>query len=198
MKQHSLNKNLNERINELRGSIRLLEDALSRIKEGQEEYYTILSGQLRSLICTGNQTPLLLDVANELRVPLIVYSGRSLDDDMALGLPMPILSLPIHLVDVVPFEPTGNIEYKFNAWLKLKFLVVSGRAFSPEDIIKNHANKRGGSHYDKSIPLEMNKIENIKYFHNEKCCWNEIEKYLIKISSVVICFGHKIFDKHED
>lgn len=192
-----INKILKERLEELKGAINLLNDALDNIKIGRKEYYEILSGQLRSLICTGNQTPLLLDIANELKIPLICYSGRSLDDEKALGLPIPVLSLPMHLVDIVPFEPTGHIEYEFSTWLKTPFLVVDSVSFSAQDIIKKHANKRGGSHYDKLIPLDMSKIENIRYFKTAEYHQNEIEKYLIKISMLVIYFGKMILDKQQ-
>jgi hypothetical protein len=190
-------KQLEERIQELKDSKTLLKDALQKVNSGEKAYYKTLSSQLRSLLCSGNQTPLLFDVSNILDVELYCYGQSSHEAEMLNELPDIKLykRLPIIIIDIVPFVPAGKIKYKFVDWLELSFTVLNYTPIVVSSIIKVHANKKGGSHYDTEIPSSKTELELTKYFNENGDELDEIELYLSQISNVTIHFIELVIEK---
>ncbi|OGJ52353.1 hypothetical protein A2335_02545 [Candidatus Peregrinibacteria bacterium RIFOXYB2_FULL_32_7] len=190
-------KNTIERLEELKDAILLLKDALDKINQNERAYYKVLSGQLRALLSdTSENIPLLINLADTLGVNLICYSVRSNEEEMTLGLPQPTLRLNRRIIDINPFQPTGFFQYNLKDWLQKTFTIINNQPLKVIDIIRTHSDKKGGAHYDLSIPESKVFLETIQYKSDSNII-DEIEKYLIQIAQVTIHFGYLIINMNK-
>jgi len=115
-------------------------------------------GQLRSLLASGNQTPLLIDLAQEAGFPLEFYSLPldALDNEEMAGILDPAEiqwtgdSLSAHAE-----PPAIRQKVSMQEWLASTQVVVGQLKISGEQLLKMVANKMGGSHYDPQLSPEL-------------------------------------------
>jgi hypothetical protein len=151
-------KSQQQRLEELRQALMVIEKGLQLAFEtGEAAHFLPVVGQLRALLASGKQTPLLLNLAQERDFPLQFYSMPldSLDNaEMAeiLG-PTRIQWTGDSLS--LKAEPPFIQRVTMKEWLDSTQAVVAERKISGEQLLKMVANKLGGSHYDPTLPPEL-------------------------------------------
>jgi hypothetical protein len=128
---------------------------------GEEAYFLPVVGQLRALLVSGRQTPLLVDLAGELGFALEFYSIPldALDNEEMAAILGPTRiqwtgdSLGSHAE-----APLLSQKVTMEAWLASTQVVVGQQKISGEQLLKMVANKLGGSHYDPTMPAELSAI----------------------------------------
>lgn len=183
-------KTLQQRETELTESLALIEDAVRKVQDGDRNYFKIIAGQLRALICFNRRSlsPLLLNIAEEKGIKLECF-GYSVSSEMPSL--MEGLVLAIHPGTVVsPTDPNipGMLRYEFKKWLNQTYLVKEEYHYSPNEIIRTVAEKEGGVHYDEMLPEKLLKIKEIIYQKSGNQ-YIETEKLLFQTALIVLHYG---------
>jgi len=155
-------KTQQQRLEELRQGLVVIEHGLRLSTETNELAHLIpVVGQLRALLVSSGQTPLLLDLAKQKNVPLEFYS-MPLDfldnEEIAQILGPTRIQWSGDSMRATPEGPPFHHKVTMAAWLASTQLVVRGEKVSGEQLIKLVANKLGGAHYDPSLPQKLSLI----------------------------------------
>jgi len=155
----SVPKSRQQRLEELRRALIVIESGLeSAFRTGEEAHFLPVVGQLRSLLASGNQTPLLLDLAQEAGFPLEFYSVPldALDnEEMARILGPTRIQWTGDSLSAYAEPPAIRQKVTMQEWLASTQVVVGQLKISGEQLLKMVANKMGGSHYDPQLPPEL-------------------------------------------
>ena len=151
-------KSQRQRLEELRQALVVIERGLEAAFEtGEAAHFLPVLGQLRSLLASGNQTPLLLDLAQKLGFPLEFYSTPldSLDNAEIAEILGPARIQWTGDSLSPKAEPPFSQKVTMKDWLASTQAVVGERKISGEQLLKMVANKLGASHYDPTLPPEL-------------------------------------------
>jgi len=192
-RSETVKKSLEQREKELSESLALIGDALEKVQRGDDNYFKIISGQLRALICFGSRAlnPLLLNLADEKDIKLECY-GYSVREPIDKHL---VLSInPGVAVSVTnPQRPSiGKSEFK--KWLDKPYLALHEFLYTPNEVIRMVAEKEGGAHYGDATPIKLIKIKEIMH-HKSGSQYNEIEKLLFQTGKAVLYYGELVLSK---
>ena len=158
MRRH-IRKSRRQLLEELRQALVVIESGLqSAFQTGEQAHFLPVVGQLRALLVSSGQKPLLLDLARELgfalefyRIPLDVLDNEKWAE--VLG-PTRIQwtgdSLGPHAE-----PPLLRQKVTMEAWLASTQVVVGQQRISGEELLRMVANKLGGAHYDPTMPPEL-------------------------------------------
>lgn len=185
-------KNIYERMKELEDSLNLLKIANNEFCNKKKCSLLVIMAQLRALICTGNNhnyTPLLLNLSEELEIPLEIYV-QSQDYDTQ------------DLCAVIKGSKNWFINnYKerekmlLKEWLNMNSYYISRtKEFkSRNELIKVISNKQGGSHYDNMIHNFVDELNRQTIGDNESDEENNgVEIMLLDVASAVYFTGMKM------
>jgi len=187
-------KNLEQQIDDLRDSIKLLEEALKKGYTGDKKYLKIISAQLRALVCSGSRSlnPLLIELAEKKGMPLVCYGPPDIDKNEAKHT---LFKLSGRVIGLEPFSP-AQCRYELKDWMNICFFVLENERYTPNDIIRTVAEKEGGAHYDKELSEKLIKLRTVIYSG-----WgpeiNELERFLIQTAEIVIHFGKSVISSCE-
>ena len=148
-------------------------------------------GQLRALVAVGGKdmAPLLLNLSEELNIPLELYS-----------MPPKPLKAPIGLVASIyggktwaTKERPGFIKYTLKGWLEAPaYFVNKTRDYRTRNqVIKHISNKEGGAHYDKEIVAVVDNLRRQSRGNNEREL-NGLQLFLLDVSSLVFWLGTRM------
>jgi hypothetical protein len=186
-------KSLKQKEKDLSESLALLEDALEKVQGGDDNYFKIISGQLRALICFGSRSlsPLLFNLAEENSIELECY-GYSVREPLE-GLVLAIN--PGIAVSVANPQRPSIGKSKFKKWLDKPYLALHSYLYTPNEVIRMVAEKEGGAHYDDAMPEKLIKIKEIMH-HKSGAQYNEVEKLLFQTSKAVMHYGELVLSKN--
>ncbi len=187
-----LKKSLKQRENELNESLSLLDDALGKVQKGDDNYFKIISVQLRALVCVGSRSlnPLLLNLAEEKNIKLECY-GYSVREPLN-GL---VLSInPSIAVSVENPQRPSIRKCEFKKWLNQPYLALHQYLYTPNEVIRMVAEKEGGAHYDDTMPEKLIKIKEIIH-HKSGMKYNETKKLLFQTGNVILYYGKLVLSK---
>ena len=145
-------KDINHRINELEIALRALKFAVGHFNQTKDEAYLLdIMGRLRALIAIGGKdmNPLILDLAEELNIPLEFYSYSPKSVKAGLEVVFSAYGFKTWAVKDQP----GLRRYTLQEWLEVPaWFVDSTKDYRTRNqVLKHISNKEGGSHYDKKI-----------------------------------------------
>lgn len=153
-----LGKPLAVRTIELLQGLQLIADALTRIREGELRYVTVLSGQLRALVAerSKGEVPLLLYIAEKFNFFLELYCMPGVDNpsfpaELRQNLILHVTGLPVTLQR----QHKAQRKLQLVELLDQELIQFRGNAYSPRDTIEWYANKAGGAHYSSKIPEDF-------------------------------------------
>lgn len=180
-----------ERLEELRQALVVIEQGLRVTVESQELAHLLpIVGQLRSLLVSSGQTPLLLDLAKQINFPLEFYS-TPLDyldnEEIARILGTTRIQWSGDSIRATNEGPPFHQKVTMAQWLSSTQLVVRGRKVSGEQLLKLVANKLGGAHYDPSLPPDLAEIRQFEI-------GGVPSQYitLIRLAEVVVSLGRRL------
>lgn len=192
----SVRKSIAQRNEELEKAIRLLNDAIEKVQQGEDHYFIIISGQLRALVATGSRSlnPLLLNLADDKGISLKCW-GLSVTEQYINFKESMVFSLfPTRIVGHKPYNVPNVKKYNFKEWLNEIVLVFGDDTYTPNEIIRLYAEKEGGAHYDYTLPLKLLRAKEIIYSDkatgNRK--YNEVEKLLENTAVTVVYLGRQV------
>jgi len=152
-------KTQRQRFEGLHQALLIIEHGLRLITETNElAHLTPVVGQLRALLVSSGQTPLLLDLAKQMSFSLEFYSIPLdfLDNqEIAQILGPTRIQWSGDSMRATPEGPPFHHKVTMAEWLASTQLVVRGVKVTGEQLIKLIANKLGGAHYDPSVPQEL-------------------------------------------
>ncbi len=155
----AVRKSQRQRLEELRQALVVIENGLRTSEQtGDEAHFLPVIGQLRALLVSSGQTPLLLDLAKELRFPLEFYSIQPdyLDNEQIAEILGPKrIQWTGDSLAAEPVPPIIRQRVTMEKWLSSTQVVVNEKKISGEELVKMVANKLGGAHYDPKLPPEL-------------------------------------------
>lgn len=193
--QQEIPKSQRQRLEELRKALVIIETGLKTAFEtGEEAHFLPVVGQLRSLLASGRQTPLLLDLSQELDFPLEFYSIPLdfLDNEDIAGILGPD-RVQWTGDSLSPEAEPPLIRYKviMKEWLASTQVAVGQEKLSGEELLKMVANKLGGSHYDPKLPQQLAIIAAFRL--------GGVQSFyltLARLGEVVIYLGRTLLERH--
>ena len=190
-----------ERIDSLKGAIKVLKDSLNKVKGGDSDYYITLASTLRSLVAGGSENfhPLLIDLAKINNYSLkcfgsgsislfrSVLGNETIEKNLKLMHPQYFITLQQH-------SPAQD-KYTLDTWLESETMALGKNIYTPNYILRTVADKEA-SHYD---PEQPKKYLNLKEFVTEtdKGQQNYVIKFLIELGDVVVFFGESLIEKNQ-
>ena len=180
-----------QRLEELRQALVVIEHGIQETAATQELAHLLpVVGQLRALLVSSGQTPLLLDLARQMDFPLDFYS-IPLDfldnEEMAKILGPTRIQWSGDSIRSTPEGPPFHQKVTMAHWLSSTQLVVRGTKVSGEQLLKLVANKLGGAHYDPELPPEL---ASIRQFEIGGVPSQYIT--LIRLAEVVVYLGRRL------
>jgi len=151
-------KSQRQRLEELRQALVVIERGpQDAFETGEAAHFLPVVSQLRSLLASSGQTPLLLDLAQERGFPLQFYSMPldSLDNAEIAEILGPTRIQWTGDSLSLKAEPPFIQRVTMKEWLASTQAVVGERKISGEQLLKMVANKLGGSHYAPTLPPEL-------------------------------------------
>ncbi|MBI4285551.1 MAG: hypothetical protein HY670_06580 [Chloroflexi bacterium] len=184
-------KTQQQRLEELRQALVVIEQGLRATAETQELAHLLpVVGQLRSLLVSSGQTPLLLDLAKQRNFPLEFYSiplGFLDNEEIARILGPTRIQWSGDSIRATSEGPPFHNKVTMAQWLSSTQLVVRGVKVSGEQLLKLFANKLGGAHYAPSLPPELAAIAQFEI-------GGVPSQYItfIRLSEVVVYLGRRL------
>ncbi len=171
----------------------VIEHELQTAVEAREEAHLVpVVGQLRALLVSSGQTPLLLDLAQELNFALEFYSiplDYLENDEMAKVMGPTGIQWTGDSLSPQAVPPLIRQKVAMKDWLASTQVVVGQQKISGEELLKMVANKLGGAHYDTKLPPKLAamgpfKIGGVTSFY----------RTLIRLGQVVVHLGRKLME----
>lgn len=189
----NVRKSQRQRLEELRQALIVIEHGLrAAVEAGEEAHLVPVVGQLRALLVSSGQTPLLLDLARQLDFPLEFYSIPLdfLDNEQIAEILGPTrIQWTGDSLSAKPVPPPIKQKVTMKAWLASTQVVVGRKKISGERLLKMVANKLGGSHYDPTLPPELAAI-----LPFELGGVTSFYLTLIRLGQVVVHLGRKLLE----
>lgn len=189
-------KNTYWRYLELFNGMQIIRDALDFVGQRKNHYFIPLSGQLRALFVlphdqnnqlkkiTDENKPVSFELAEELGVELNVYVRKQEYDEKEN-------QYFSHLFDTTTYPTKDNIQkVSLKDWMELDVIVINGVKIKIWQVIKKMADKNGGAHYDRKLPLNDFELYNAR----NKANISVLFLVLAKIGEVLFNVGFKIIE----
>jgi len=192
-----MKKSISERLDELRTSLRALNNAYDHFEKTLDEaYFYDIVGRIRVLVCTGSRTmsPLLIELSKELGIELEIFShpprtiGKErIHDSLVIG-------------KTWSTHPMGNFQkFTLEEWLAtpMYFLRHSRCFLSRNYVIREIAEKEGGAHFDKRITPLIAQLRSVNYGIGKKIKLNGLQMILLDISPAIYLLGERMIQFYE-
>ena len=155
----SVPKTNKQRLEELRQAVVIIETGLANASRTRDiAHMSPVVVQLRALLLSNGQTPLLVSLAKEFDFPLEFYS-MPLDyldnEEIAAILGPTRIQWAGDSMRADPEGPPFGQKVTMKDWLASTVLVVREKKITGEGLLKWAANKMGGAHYDVTWPQEL-------------------------------------------
>lgn len=186
-------KDIPQRMTELERALRALQLANNHFNETQDDAYLLLSqSQLRALVCSGGSgmTPLLLDLSDQLGIPLELYSIPH-----RVTIPSPNMAASIIAGKTWSPKPHNGLQkYTLEQWLKLPtyYVDLTHDYRTREQVLKHISNKEGGAHYDIQIVAIVDCLKRITGGAQDRTIWNGIQMFILDVSALVYWAGMRM------
>jgi hypothetical protein len=183
-------KTLNMQVIELRDALVLIRECVKHLREGKWFYLPALAGQLRALLFDSHAQAdcRLLQVAENFQVNLDVYcmpDVRSAEADALLA----VFLFPVSAKKELPDQELLSVDQ----FRKRKMLRYKGIDYRVETLVEWFANKNGGAHYSKEVPLHFAELMS-PGFRNLA----NLPIYFTQLGEVVLELGHRVLSKAVD
>ena len=177
-------KSIYVRIEDLKKSVRALSNANRGFVETKDESYLLtLESQVRGLVAIGGEysNPLLINLSNELGIPLIIYS-------------LPKQKVSENITSLVTIGKTwslvprdGFIEYNLEQWMQTEiyFTDTTKQLKTRNQFIKNLSNSEGGTHYSEEVEHIVDTLNRVEI----SSCNNGTNAALLDIAEAVYWLG---------
>ncbi len=189
----NVRKSQRQRLEELRKALMVIEHGLrAAVEAGEEAHLVPVVGQLRALLVSTRQTPLLLDLARQLDFPLEFYSIPLdfLDDEEIAKILGPTkIQWTGDSLSPQAVPPMILQKVAMEDWLASTQVVVGQQKISGEELLKMVANKLGGAHYDTTLPPQLATIVAI-----ELAGVTSFYRTLVSLGEVVVRLGRKLLE----
>ncbi len=190
----NVRKSQRQRLKGLRQALMVIEHGLraAAVEGGEEAHLVPVVGQLKALLVSSGQTPLLLDLARQLDFPLEFYSMPLdfLDNEEIANILGPTrIQWTGDSLSPQAVPPLIRQKVAMKDWLASTQVVVGQQKISGEELLKMVANKLGGAHYDTKLPPKLAamgpfKIGGVTSFYLT----------LIRLGQVVVHLGRKLME----
>ncbi|MCH8993432.1 MAG: hypothetical protein IH959_00485 [Chloroflexi bacterium] len=155
----SVAKTKEQRLEELRQAVVIIETGLANAFGKHDiAHMSPVVGQLRALLLSNGQTPLLVSLGEEFDFPLEFYS-MPLDfldnDEIAAILGPTRIQWAGDSIRADPQGPPFGQKVNMKDWLASTVVVVGEKKITGEGLLKWAANKMGGAHYEVTWPQEL-------------------------------------------
>ena len=184
-----MEKNIKYRLTELDTALKALEIGIGNFNKTHEEAHLLgVKATLRALIALGgrNMTPLLIDVAKYLNLPLEFYStAPKKQSDIEPGLAVSIIAAKSWFV-----YPRKDLQkFTLEEWLMSPayFLSNTREYRNRNDVLRQISESEGGAHFDrvvKEIVEELQRQSGSRY--------NGIQLFLVDLSALVFWLGRRL------
>jgi hypothetical protein len=159
----SIQKPLGRRVVELLQSLQIVRDCLGAVREGRDYQLVPLFGQMRALLAekSADSAPLLVDLATILNQELRLYAFPGVDADgfprLEVDVALRVGGLPVsyHRIEL------SQRHLTLDEFLSQKIVEMRGRTFTRAEVIKMLAEKAGGAHYAKKVPVAYEQLTSI-------------------------------------
>ncbi|MCH8007431.1 MAG: hypothetical protein IIC91_01065 [Chloroflexi bacterium] len=190
----SVRKSRKERFEELRQAVVIIEAGLADASRTRDiAYMSPVVVQLRALLLSNGQTPLLVSLAEELEFPLEFYSTPLdfLDNEEVAEILGPSrIQWVGDSISVDPQRPLINQKVTVSEWLASTVAVVGEQKITGEKLLKWVANKMGGAHYDVALPQELAAMST---FHSNGRPTHYLT--LVRLGEIVANLGRRILNE---
>ena len=184
-----MKKDIKYRLTELDTALKALEIGISNFNKTREEAHLLgVKATLRALIALGgkNMTPLLIDVAKYLNVPLEFYStAPKKQRDIEPGLVASVIAARSWYV----YPRIDLQKFTLEEWLTSPaYFVSKTREYkNRNDVLRQISESEGGAHFDgvvKEIVDELQRQSGSRY--------NGIQLFLVDLSALVFWLGRRL------
>ena len=178
---------IQQRTEQLCSALKILESAIGRFQEEKnKEEITVLSSQIRALVCKGGRNfhPLLLEIADIKEVKLCCFAPQDLRKYPSFVKEAQFFYRP-EIIDTVPRERW--VEYDLKDWLDSEIIILNQVVYTPNDILRLKADSEA-SHYDSET---SQKLENLKQIERqtEGSSLSEPDFYVLQTARIVLVLG---------
>lgn len=191
--------NYTDRVEKLKGAIKVLNNSLNKVRGGDLDYYISLASILRSLVATGRKNfhPLLLELSQENKLILkcfgsgsislfrSVLGNKTVDHNL-------IFMHSQHFISLQRYSPAQK-EYTIDEWMESETMALNGITYKPNYVLRAVADTEA-SHYDLEQPQKYLDLKKI-VFETDKGQQNDVIRFLIELAEVVVFFGEKLIEK---
>ncbi len=190
-----MKKDINYRINELKTALKAIEYGIEAFHKNQDDAHLLgVKATLRALVAIGGRTmtPLLLDLASEVNVPLEFYSRPPEENN---NINPNVKTARILTGKSWSINPQQGLQkYTLYEWLKSPsyFISKSQEFRSRNDVLRQISESEGGAHFDKNIKIIVDELQ-----RQSGSRYNGIQFFLVDISALVYWLGQSLIITYE-
>ena len=185
-----MRKDLNYRIQELKIALRALQHGINNFhKSGDEAHLLGVKATLRALVALGGRTmsPLLLELASELNLPLEFYSAPPEEQE---DLNPNVNTVQVKASKTWSINPLQGLQkYSLEEWLESPaYLISKTQEFRcRNDVLRQISEGEGGAHFDKKIKIIVDELQ-----RQSGSRYNGIQFFLVDMSALVYWLGQSL------
>jgi hypothetical protein len=186
-------KTIDYRLHELETGLRNLEmNTLGFMQTRDEAYLLSVKAMLRALVATGgrNLTPLLIDIAAKLEIPLEFYALPAKSGDPPAGL---VSSTRVWRSWQV-FQRPDLRKFVLREWLlsPAYFIDRTHQYATTNDVLRQLADTDGGAHFDLDI---KNIVDSLRRSTGSR--YDGLQFFLVEVSALVFWLGKRLLLVHD-
>jgi len=183
-----MKKDIEYRLTELDTALRALEIGIGNFNRTREEAHLLgVKATLRALIAMGgkNMTPLLIDIAKHMNMPLEFYSTapkRKIDIE-------PRLIASVIAGRNWNVYPSINLQkYTLEEWLMTPaYFISKTREYrNRNDVLRQISESEGGAHFDRVVKEIVDELQ-----RQSGSRYNGIQFFLVDLSALVFWLGKR-------
>lgn len=164
-------------------SLQIINDCLSLIEKGKKYQVLPIAAQLRAILVKDKQTPnpLFFYIHDILKIDQTIYIKDTVNDINCDG-----YIYHSHLIDIsLTCEEGHFVKSNYSDWLDTVIIEKGEEQITITEVIKAVANKRGGAHYNDTIPEKIFPLMLIKQEDN----MNLLDKLIKEIGDIICSVG---------
>lgn len=178
-----MNKTTGQKFVEFFYSLQIINDCLSLIEKGKKYQVLPIAAQLRAILVKDKQTPnpLFFYIHDILKIDQTIYIKDTVNDINCDG-----YIYHSHLIDIsLTCEEGHSVKSNYSDWLDTVIIEKGEEKITITEVIKAVANKRGGAHYNDTIPEKIFPLMLIKQEDN----MNLLDKLIKEIGDIICSVG---------